>query len=148
MKKHFLLVALAFLLVPPVAGFCGELDSFLSNMNVQARVDLPGFHAKLSTTFGVPLPQVEAVVAQVQTPADAYMVFRVGEVAHQPQDVVLREYKAKKGKGWGVIAKDLGIKPGSPEFHALKKGMGDGGSGKGKDKDKGKGKGKGKGKKG
>jgi hypothetical protein len=28
----------------------------------------------------------------------------------------------KKGQGWGVIAKSLGIKPGSPEFHALKRG--------------------------
>ena len=31
-------------------------------------------------------------------------------------------YGAKKGQGWGAIAKDLGIKPGSAEFHALKNG--------------------------
>jgi hypothetical protein len=31
-------------------------------------------------------------------------------------------YQASKGKGWGVIAKELGIKPGSPAFHALKEG--------------------------
>jgi hypothetical protein len=55
---------------------------------------------------------------------------------------VVREYKAHKGQGWGVIAKNLGIKPGSKEFHALKKG----GLNAGGD-DPGKGKGKGKGKK-
>jgi hypothetical protein len=41
-----------------------------------------------------------------------------------------------------VIAKNLGIKPGSKEFHALKKG-----DFAGNDSDSGKGKGKGKGKK-
>jgi hypothetical protein len=64
----------------------------------------------------------------------------VGEVARQPQEVVLREYQANKGKGWGVIAKNLGIKPGSREFHELKKGVDGGGPGKGHGKGKGKGK--------
>ena len=49
----------------------------------------------------------------------------------------------------GVIAKNLGLKPGSPEFHALKNGdlalsgvPGGKSAGSGKDKGKGKGKGK------
>jgi hypothetical protein len=53
-------------------------------------------------------------------------------------------YKQSKGKGWGVIAKELGIKPGSPEFHALKRGdfaftgePGGGGESHGKGKGKG-----------
>ena len=45
------------------------------------------------------------------------------------------EYRNNKGQGWGVIAKNLGIKPGSDEFHALKAGRlsstGGGGSAKG-----------------
>lgn len=134
-----LIVSILFL---PAAGICGgDLDNFIKNLNVQANADLGGFKVKLSTQFGVPVPQVESVIAKVQAPADAYMVLKVGEVAKQPQDTVLREYNANKGKGWGVIAKNLGIKPGSKEFHELKKGLGDGGSDKG-----GKGKGKGKGK--
>ena len=80
------------------------------------------------------------------------MCLRVGQVASQPVEAVVKEYKSNKGQGWGVIAKDLGIKPGSKEFHELKKGDpsagGSGGnSGKGKDKEKGNGKDKGKGKK-
>ncbi|MBE0602055.1 MAG: hypothetical protein IH611_00310 [Deltaproteobacteria bacterium] len=76
------------------------------------------------------------------------MVFRTGQVSGRPHEVVLDEYRANQGKGWGVMAKNLGIKPGSAEFHSLKKGWDDGGGsgkgkGKGKKKDKGKGKGKG-----
>ena len=140
MKALLVGTILAALLALPVAGSCGsDLDSFIGSLNVQANADLPGFKVKLSAQFGVPVPQVETVIARVQTPADAYMVLKVGEVARQPQEVVLREYQANKGRGWGVIAKNLGIKPGSPEFHELKKGV-DGGSGKGHAKGKGKGK--------
>ena len=119
-----------------------SLESFLSSVNVQAQADLPGFHAKVSAQFGIPIPQVEAVLAVVATPADAFMVFELGRMSHRPPEVVVRTYQGHKGKGWGVIAKELGIKPGSREFHALKNGdltfgetPGDGpGKGKGKGK--------------
>jgi hypothetical protein len=141
MKTFLAGALLAVLLMQPAAGFCGgDLDGFIHNLNVQASADLPGFKARVSAQFGVPLPQVETVFAEVRTPGDAYMVLRVGEVARQPQDMVLQEYKANQGKGWGVIAKNLGIKPGSQEFHELKKGFDGGGSGKGAGKSKGKGK--------
>lgn len=131
--------------------FCGaalgadkELDGFLKSLNVQAEADFGGFKAKLSTQFNIPLAQVEILVKTVEKPADAYMCLRVGEIAKKPTELVVKEYNANKGKGWGVIAKNLGIKPGSKEFHDLKKG--DFSSDGGKDKEKGKGKGKGKGK--
>jgi hypothetical protein len=40
----------------------------------------------------------------------------------KPTDYILEKYKSGKGRGWGVLAKSLGIKPGSKEFHALKQG--------------------------
>jgi len=53
--------------------------------------------------------------------------------------------RATAAKGGGVIAKQLGIRPGSPEFHALKRGdfalTGEPAQGKGKGHGKGKGKG-------
>jgi hypothetical protein len=103
-----------------IAG--GGLDGFLSHVNVQARADLPGFSATVSAQFGVPVPQVQAILAMVETPADAFMVFQLGQMAHKQPESVLQTYRSHKGKGWGVIAKQLGIKPGSKEFHALKNG--------------------------
>ncbi len=102
MKKFVLGAALAFFMFQPVAGFCrGDLDVFLSNLNVEAQADLPGFKARLSATFGVPVPQVEAIIVGVQAPADAYMVMKVGQVARQPQEVVLEGKGKGKGKGKG-----------------------------------------------
>jgi hypothetical protein len=62
----------------------------------------------------------------------------------KPTDYVITQYKSGKGKGWGALAHSLGIKPGSKEFHELKRGndIYDGNKkGKGKSKSKGKGKG-------
>jgi hypothetical protein len=144
MKKFVLTVMVVLLLgVRAVAG--GGLDDFLSNLNIQAQGDMNGFTARVSAQFGVPEARVRAVIGTVSVPADAFMVFQLGEMTHRPPDAVLDVYKANRGKGWGVIAKSLGIKPGSPEFHALKRGdfvlSGEPVEGPGKGHAKGKGKG-------
>jgi hypothetical protein len=144
--KRILLAASMAILCSAQAFAAGGLEGFLANVNVQARADLPGFTAKVSAQFGVPEVQVRAVLGTVKEPADAFMVFQLGQMSRQPTDKVIRVYETQKGKGWGVIAKELGIKPGSPEFHALKNGdlhFGaapdeDRGTGKGQDKGKGK----------
>lgn len=152
--KRPVFFCLALFLLLPVGAFAGGLESFLASVNVQARADLPGFSARVSAQFGVPVPQVQAVLQTVSEPADAFMIFQLGEFAGRPAQEVVNVYRPNKKKGWGAIAKELGIKPGSAEFHALKSGdlsfTGEpggrhGSPGKG-DKGKGQGKGKGHGK--
>ncbi|MFB3817168.1 MAG: hypothetical protein ACE147_05835 [Candidatus Methylomirabilales bacterium] len=144
MRRAVLLVALALLGLPLPAS--ASLDDFLRSVNVQARADLDGFSVKVGAQFGVPAARVQAVLQTVETPADAFMVFQLGQMAGKPPETVLQSYTAQKGKGWGVIAKELGIKPGSREFHALKNGdlvFGESrADATGKSREKGKGKGK------
>lgn len=121
--KKFLIAALAFLLVPVSAMAGGGLDAFLDSVNIQARSDMNGFTAKVSAQFGVPEAQVKLVLGKVGgEPADAFMVFQLGHMANQDPDSVLRVYQSNKGRGWGAMAQQLGIRPGSPEFFALKRG--------------------------
>src|SRR5258708_6813659 len=145
MKK--ILIALSCLFFSAHAMAAGGLDGFLSKLNAQARSDLAGFSARISAQFGIPDAQVKVVISTVKQPADAFMVFQLGKMANQPTDRVMQVYQDGKGRGWGALAKDLGIKPGSAEFHALKRGdfRLDGAPG-GDDPGSGKGKGKGKGK--
>ena len=107
---------------------------------------LTGFRARLAARFKIGDAQINTVLSHVEKPAEAYMILRLGEMSKQTTDYVIKEYKSHKGKGWGELAKSLGIKPGSKEFHALKQGsdLYDDRD-KGKDKAKG-GKEKGKGK--
>ncbi len=121
MRKFLSAVFLSFLFSgPALAG--GGLDAFLSDLNVQARADLTGFSAKVSAQFGVPEAQVRIVLRNVAEPADAFMVFQLGQMTNQRPDVVMQVYQSHKGRGWGALAQELGIRPGSPEFFALKRG--------------------------
>jgi hypothetical protein len=147
MKRIQILLLLCTMFLTFASAAWASLDSFMANLNVQARADLPGFKAGISAQFGVPLPQVDAVFAQVAAPADVFMTFQLGQMANKPTTVVLQTYRSSKSKGWGVMAKELGIKPGSAQFHALKNGNlhytgqpgdgNDGGPGKGKGKGRG-----------
>lgn len=145
--KRMLILSLCTMILAFSTAAWASLDGFLANLNVQARADLPGFKAGISAQFGVPLPQVDAVFAQVAAPADVFMTFQLGQMANKPAPVVLQTYRASKSKGWGAMAKELGIKPGSADFHALKSGnlRYTGQPGAGGDDRPGKGKGKGKG---
>ena len=44
----------------------------------------------------------------------------MSRLINKPLDFVVKEYKTNHGKGWGIMAKNLSIKPGSKAFHALK----------------------------
>ena len=91
---------------------------------MRAEANPSGFRAQLSARFKIGDAQVKVVLGNVDKPSDAYMVFRLGEMSSRSSDYVLNKYKAGKKKGWGALAKSLGIKPGSSEFHALKQGDG------------------------
>lgn len=142
--KMILGAAIVLLLASSVA-VAGDFD-WLRDLNIQAQADASGFKARLAARFQIGEARISAVLGNLEKPADAYMVMRLGEMAGKPPEEVAKVYQEGKGKGWGALAKSLGIKPGSKEFHALKKGhdLGDGPGGKdkksGKDKKKGKGK--------
>jgi len=139
--KMLFAVCMTLLLVSS-AAVAGDFD-WIRNFNIQAEADPSGFRARLATRFQIGDAQINMVLDNVGNPSDAYMVFRLGEMSNQPTERVIEKYKSGKGHGWGVIAKSLGIKPGSKEFHALKRGH-DLYNEKPECKSKGKGKGKGK----
>lgn len=124
--------------------FAGDFD-WLKELNLQAMADPAGFRARIAARFKIGDAEISAVISNVEKPADAYMVFRLGEMSRKPVNQVLKHYQSGKGQGWGVLAKSLGIKPGSKEFHSLKRGhdlydKDAGGKAKNKSKSKGKGK--------
>ena len=102
-------------------SFAGDFD-WIKGLNLEAKLDPSGFKARLETRFEIGGVEVNAVLSNMEDPADAYMVLRLGEMADKPVKEVMEQYEANRDKGWGVLAKSLGIKPGSREFHALKKG--------------------------
>lgn len=152
MKKTGLMLLLAGLLLSGEAR--ADLNVFLTGLNSQASANAQDYGLCLSSQFGVGVPVVQSLLRSVAVPADAFMCLQLGQMLGLPPERVLTTYQQNRGKGWGVVAQSLGIKPGSPEFHALKQGnftltgvpAGYGGGAMVDDQGGGHGKGKGKGK--
>lgn len=75
---------------------------------------------KMTIRFGVSSGDVQRVHKLTKDPAHAYLIFRLAEISGKNFSVVLQTYQNHKNQGWGVMAKNLGIKPGSPAFKQLK----------------------------
>lgn len=96
-----------------------ELDVSLSNLNTQAKLDLSVFKKDMSVSFGVTDGKLDKLLVTMQ-PADIFMSLQIGKLVSKPVDDVVKSFEINKKKGWGAIAKEMGIKPGSKEFHELK----------------------------
>jgi hypothetical protein len=117
-----------------------ELNRTLVTIDANASLNFGAFRADISGRYNVTEGKIDFLAAEVGMNAgDIYMTMELAMITGKSIDQVIVEYNKYHGKGWGVIAKELGIKPGSPEFHALKgnakrngKNPGRGGKGKGK----------------
>jgi len=118
LKNTLLLIVM---LLAPLSSQASDF-AWLDGLSAEARADESGFRARLAARLHIGEVKIKTVINDVRGHADAYMVLRLAEMSHQPVETVIRHYKANRGRGWGVLAKRLGIKPGSREFHALKRG--------------------------
>jgi len=122
-NRFFIFIAGVFLVF---FGFSGvsfaDLNIFIGDLNTQARADRYDYSYRISSQFGVPMYRVDSIMKGVREPADAFMCFQLGQMLGLPPERVFETYESSRGQGWGEVAKRLGIKPGSPEFHALKNG--------------------------
>jgi hypothetical protein len=103
-------------------ALAGDFD-WVRGFNIQAEADPSGFRARMEARFQIGDVAIRTVISNCESPADAYILLRIGEICGQPMDIVTRQYEVRNGQGWGALAKSLGIKPGSREFHALKRGQ-------------------------
>lgn len=124
-----------------------QLDSDLNTINVNALADFGAFKSDLSVTYNVLEKKIEYMKVNLKmAPGEIYLALEISKLSKTQLDKVLTTYEENKSKGWGYIAKEVGIKPGSSEFHQLKnnasskknKGQGKQKSSKGKAKGKGK----------
>lgn len=117
------------------------LEAELNLLNDDAKKDLSTFKSNMATTLDVTKEKIQSLLDKAMEPAEIILSGRIADISGNSLDDVVKSYEANKDKGWGYIAKEMGIKPGSPEFHALKgksKGGNKGGNGNSGNKGKGK----------
>ena len=100
-----------------------DFDLALRSINVEAQQSLPAFYSSMSLNFGVGRQEIDVLLHRHRfSPADAYMAIRLSVLIGKPIDYVIVRYHKHKKRGWGYIARKMGIKPGSERFHLLKTG--------------------------
>ncbi|HAR63214.1 MAG: hypothetical protein DKM50_08340 [Candidatus Margulisiibacteriota bacterium] len=97
-----------------------ELEFSLNNLNHNARGDIDSFSTRMNVTYGVPKREVHnLIIVEKLDPADVYMAVKLSKMTKRPVREIVRR---RHGRGWGVLAHEMGIKPGSREFKELKGG--------------------------
>lgn len=102
-----------------------EFDASLTMISTNAKSDMIGFRAQMKSEYQISDSKFDYMSVKLgMRPGDIYFALEIGKYSKKPIDEILLIYKRDKGRGWGEIAKNCGIKPGSPAFHAMKSNAG------------------------
>lgn len=126
MKTKLLAIALAAACIAPAqAQYTGDpaLDAVLATLDA-LYYDEPDYYVEqiVYETRAQPVIVREYIHERRYAPADVYLIGELAQLSGKSFADVAGRYEANRGQGWGAVARDLGIKPGSAQFHALKDG--------------------------
>jgi hypothetical protein len=100
------------------------VDQRLDDINQYGTRYREPFIDEITRYHGAPRDLVsDLLVRQRWAPGDVYYACAIAHVLGRPCREVVDEWNRDHGQGWGALAQRMGIKPGSPEFHRLKKGF-------------------------
>jgi hypothetical protein len=123
-----MLIILAALFVLSTAAIANDFD-WTRDFNIQAKNDPLEFRSYFAERFNLSDMQVIALLNIFDTPADAYIMLRFGEMQGMLKKIskeqgieAIKKYRHNKSKGWDEVAKILGVNSGSKEFQSLKHG--------------------------
>jgi len=120
-----LMVSVAYGLGIRPSGNSGDrkLDGTLEKITLEAGDDHDGFLDQLGASLNLPEPELRQARDRYGLATnDLYMAAALAKASGRPVLNVAEDYRKDPGKGWGVMAKDMGIKPGSREFQHMKDG--------------------------
>ena len=99
------------------------VDTRLGEINDYGRRYRDPFVSEMTGYYGAPRSLVlELLDRRGWAPGDVYFACSIARALGIPCLDVVQRYDRNPGIGWGNLAKQMGIKPGSREFHALKNG--------------------------
>jgi len=100
------------------------VDTWLGDMNRYGSRYRDPFVDEMVRYYGAPRDLVtDLLVTRHWAPGDVYYACALASVIGRPCRYVVDTWERDHAQGWGNVARTLGIKPGSAEFHRLKKGF-------------------------
>jgi len=122
---HGLLFMLLFILYNPSQAQYNtgdaELDETLINLDLEASISDGAFKSNISRIYNLSNSNIQYLTVEIgMTAGDIYLTLEIAKITQQSISQVVQAYQVNREKGWGAIAMDLGIVPGSAEFEKLK----------------------------
>ncbi len=100
------------------------VDTQLRDMNNYGYRYREPFIDEMVRYHGAPRNLVrDLLINERWAPGDIYYACSIASIIGRPCRYVVDEWERDHGQGWGAMAKRMGIKPGSAEFHRLKQGF-------------------------
>lgn len=100
------------------------VDSQLSDVNRYGSRYRQPFVDEMVRYYGAPRDLVSSLLVERNwAPGDVYYACAIAQILGRPCRYVVDIWERDHGQGWGNVARQLGIKPGSDEFHRLKRGF-------------------------
>lgn len=99
------------------------VDTRLGEINDYGSRYREPFIGEMTGYYGAPRSLIVDLFDRRWSAGDIYYACSIAHVLGVPCVNVVREYDRNPGQGWGAIAKRMGIKPGSAQFHRLKNGF-------------------------
>lgn len=102
----------------------GWVDAWLGDINRYGARYREPFVDEMVRYYGAPRELVGDLLDRRRwTPGDVYYACAIAQVLGRPCRYVVDEWDREHLDGWGGVAQRLGVKPGSTEFHKLKRGF-------------------------
>ena len=100
------------------------VDSQLGDVNRYGSRYRQPFVDEMVRYYGAPRDLVSSLLVERNwAPGDVYYACAIAQILGRPCRYVVDIWERDHAQGWGNVAKQLGIKPGSDEFHRLKRGF-------------------------
>jgi hypothetical protein len=98
-----------------------RLNSLLGKIDTRAEAEPDVFFHQLSLKHEIPEQEIrQAKERNGLGYGDIYMATALSRISKRPVGAVAQDFRRNPGRGWGVMAMNLGIKPGSSEFKQMK----------------------------
>lgn len=99
------------------------VDAQLADINRYGLRYREPFIDEMARYHGAPRELVGELLQRQWAPGDIYFACALAQLAGRPCRYVAEQWERDHALGWGALAQRMGIKPGSPEFHRLKRGF-------------------------
>jgi hypothetical protein len=92
----------------------------LHEINLITKFNMAEFSLKVANTWGTSEKNVLLGFSRGLNAYEVYLVIALARLSGRQPIAVITMYEQNRSKGWGALAKSLGIKPGSKSFKKLK----------------------------